>query len=123
MDKDPVKDKMQTALQDVGLFERLDIVATLANVSKSTLDNLFHGNTRRPQNATVDGVLTAIGYERVVRRVRKVNVEKELVEAREFNAKEAKRVERANAKAGSGKKRRVRRAKKGQTHLRLVRSA
>lgn len=122
LDKDPVKDELQTMLQDVGLMERLGIVATLANVSHQTLTNLFHGDTKRPQNATVMGIVTAVGYERRFVRARKLNVEKELEVAREFNRKEAKRVERANARAGSGKKRRPR-GKKQVTHLRLVKSA
>lgn len=120
IDKDPIKDKMQTMLQDIGMFGDLDTVAILANVSKQTLMNLFHGDTRRPQNATVEGIITACGYERVLRQVRQLDVEKELKVARAFNKAEAKRVARANAKAGMGKKARRRKPKKARPNLRVV---
>jgi hypothetical protein len=120
MDKDPIRDKLQTVLQDVGLFgkgKKFAMVATLANISPATLENLFFGDTKRPQNATVEGILTACGYERVVQRVRKINIEKELVEAREWNRREAQRVARHNAKEPTRKKRRP---KKGRPQLRIV---
>lgn len=122
IDKDPIKDKMQTMLQDIGMFDDLDTVAILANVSKQTIRNLFFGDTRRPQNATAEGIIRAAGYERVLRQVKQLDVEKELKLARAFNKAEAKRVERANAKAGMGKRKskRPKRAKKGRPHLRLV---
>lgn len=122
IDKDPIKDKMQTMLQDIGMFGDLGTVAILANVSKQTVNNLFHGDTRRPQNATVEGIIRACGYERVLRQVKQLDVEKELKEALAFNRTEAKRIARANAKAGMGKRKskRPRRAKPGRGHLRIV---
>jgi hypothetical protein len=122
MDKDPVKDELQTALQDAGLFGKgkMKIVATLANVAVGTVDALFWGATKRPQNATVEGLLRAAGYERQIVKVRVIkDLDKELAEARAWNKKEAARVARANDK----EPRRKRRPKRGRPNLRLVRSA
>lgn len=124
VDKDPIKDAMQTALADVGFKTKKEManLAVLANVSKQTVENLFWGDTKRPQNATVEGLLRAAGLERQIVQVRKIkDLDAELATAREFNRKEAKRVERANARAGAGKKRRVkRRVKKDGPNLRVV---
>jgi hypothetical protein len=124
MDKDPIKDQMQTSLGDVGFKTKKDMehLAILANVSKQTALNLFWGDTKRPQNATVEGLLRAAGLERQIVQVRKIkDLDAELAEARAFNRKEAKRVANANAKADSGKKRRPKkRAKKGRPNLRVV---
>jgi hypothetical protein len=125
MDKDPIKDEMQTALADAGFKTKKDMehLAVLANVSKQTLLNLFWGDTKRPQNATVEGTLRAAGLERQIVQVRKIkDLDAELEVARAFNRKEAKRVERANARADSGKKQRPgkRRVKKGAPNLRVV---
>jgi hypothetical protein len=109
MDKDPVKDELQTILQDEGLFgkgKKLGQVATLANLSPQTLDNLFFGDTRRPQNATVMAIITAVGYQRKFVKERKLNVEAELEFARAWNKKEEARL--AKARATEPKKRRKR---------------
>jgi hypothetical protein len=124
MDKDPIKDEMQTALSDVGFKSKKEMehLAILANVSKQTVTNLFWGDTKRPQNATVEGLLRAAGLERQIVQVRKIkDIDAELEIARAFNKKEAERVARANAKAGSGKKRRPsKRPKRGRPNLRVV---
>jgi hypothetical protein len=120
IDKDPIKDKLQTALQDAGLFSKKGLrqAAVLANLSYATLDNLFFGDTRRPQNATVDGLLSAIGYERVIRRVRTIkDLDAELAEARAWNKKEDARVAKLNARPP---RKRAKRQKKGRPNLRLV---
>lgn len=122
MDKDPIKDKLQTALQDAGLFSRSSLkkLAIIANISYATLDNLFFGDTKRPQNATVEGILGAAGLERVIRavkgsHVREGNIDVIVEEARAWNKKERARVDRLNAK-----KARKRRPRKGRPHLRVV---
>ena len=124
MDKDPIKDEMQTALSDVGFKSKKEMehLAILANVSKQTVTNLFWGDTKRPQNATVEGLLRAAGLERQIVQVRKIkDIDAELEIARAFNKKEAERVARANAKSGSGKKRRPsKRPKRGRPNLRVV---
>lgn len=124
MDKDPIKDEMQTALADVGFKSKKDMekLAVLANSSKQTVLNLFWGDTKRPQNATVEGLLRAAGLERQIVQVRKIkDLDAELAEAREYNRKEEKRVAKANAAPGSGVKRKKRvKAKKGKPNLRVV---
>lgn len=94
IDKDPVKDELQTMLQDEGLFSKKNMgkLAALASLSKSTLDNLFFGDTRKPQNATVMALVTAVGYERKFVKVRKLNFDEELVFARQWNKKQAERL-------------------------------
>lgn len=122
MDKDPIKDEMQTALADAGFKTKNDMkrLAILANCSYQTLLNLFWGDTKRPQNATVEGTLRAAGLERVIRVVRKIkDIDAELKVARAFNRKEASRVARANAAPGSGKKRRPGKRRRGPS-LRVV---
>lgn len=100
MDKDPVKDELQTLLQDEGLMSKKGLrqVATLSNLSFSTLDNLFFGDTRKPQNATVMAIATSVGYERKWVKGRKLNIEEELEFARAWNKKEQARLERERAK-------------------------
>lgn len=119
MDKDPVKDELQTVLQDVGMFSRQKLrqVAILANRAPATLDNLFFGGTKRPQNATIAAILEAVGYERVMQQVRVIkDWPGELEEAREANRRHRAKKTRAAAKAP----RKGRAAKKGRPHLRLV---
>jgi len=93
MDKDPVKDELQTMLQDVGMFERLDHVAEMASLAKQTLRNLFHGDTRKPQNATVMGIVTAMGYQRKFVKERKLDIDRELEFARAWNRKQRAKAE------------------------------
>ena len=118
IDKDPIKDAMQTALADVGFKTKKEManLAILANVSKQTVENLFWGDTRRPQNATVEGLLRAAGLERKIVQVRKLrDLEAELLEAREFHRKEEKRVAKANARPA-----RKRKPRKSKPNLRVV---
>jgi hypothetical protein len=123
IDKDPIKDEMQTALADAGFKTKkeMDNLAILANVSKTTVHNLFWGGTKRPQNATVEGLLRAAGLERRIVSVRKIkDLDAELAEARAFKLKEDKRVAKANAAPGAGMKRRPRRPKRRKPNLRVV---
>lgn len=94
LDKDPVKDKLQTMLQDEGLFSRKNMsrLAALASLAPTTLDNLFFGPTRKPQHATVMALVTACGYEMEFKKQRKLNFEEELVFARAWNKKQARRL-------------------------------
>lgn len=95
IDKDPAIDRMRTILQDEGLFKRLKDVADLANLSPVTLQNLFHGDTRRPQHATVMGIITAVGYEQKFVKSRELKIDDELVFAKAWNKKERLRLEKA----------------------------
>lgn len=94
IDKDPVKDKLQTLLQDEGLYGKKNMsrLAALASLSPTTLDNLFFGPTRKPQHATVMALVTAVGYEMEFKKARKLNFEEELVFARQWNKKQAQRL-------------------------------
>jgi hypothetical protein len=105
IDKDPVKDELQTILQDEGLYERLKHVAELASLAPATVQNLFHGHTRKPQNATVMGIVTAVGYERKFVRVRKLDVEKEPEFARAWNKREKAKAEKAPPRKRKAKRR------------------
>ena len=87
IDKDPIIDKVRTVIQDEGLMAKLGIVSELAGVSKSTLDNWFEGITKRPQNYTVQAVVTSLGFESHFRRVEKIDVEKERVKAKRWAEK------------------------------------
>jgi hypothetical protein len=91
LDKDPVIDELRTLIQDEGLFSRLDLVSELANLAPATLQALFHGQTRRPQNATVMAIATALGYQRSWTKERKLNAEEEVILARAWNKRERKR--------------------------------
>lgn len=111
IDKDPVKDKLQTMLQDEGLFGKKNMsrVAALASLSPSTLDNLFFGDTRKPQHATVMAIVTACGYEMEFKRARKLNFEEELVFARQWNKKQAARLAMDPDRVKARKKRALKR--------------
>jgi hypothetical protein len=97
IDKDPVCDELRTLVEDRGLMEQLGRVAELAGVAPTTVQNLFNGETRRPQNRTVMGVATSIGYLRKWVSA-DFNLEEELKAARTWNAKEKKRVAALRAK-------------------------
>ena len=93
IDKDPVIDEVRTIVQDEGLYQRLRNVAELAGLAPATIDNMFHGETRRPQNATVMAIVTSLGYARKFVRDQKLNLEEELSVARAWNRKEKKRLD------------------------------
>ena len=62
--KDPVIDKVRTAMQSRGA-DYVEISAA-SGVSVSTLRNWFEGDTCRPQYATVAAALGGLGFELVV---------------------------------------------------------
>lgn len=78
IDKDPVIDEVRTIVQDEGLMKSLKIVSQLSGLTITTLTNWFSGGVRRPQNASVMAVITALGYERKFVKARKLDVDKEL---------------------------------------------
>jgi hypothetical protein len=88
IDKDPVIDKVRTVIQDEGLFKNLRLVHELSGVSRTTLDNWFHGDTKRPTNPTIEAVLTSLGYERQITKVETLDYEKERVKALRWREKQ-----------------------------------
>jgi hypothetical protein len=78
IDKDPVIDEVRTIVQDEGLMKSLKIVSQLSGLSMTTLNKWFGGETRKPQNASVMAVITALGYERKFVKSRSLDVEREL---------------------------------------------
>lgn len=62
IDKDSVIDAVRTVVQD----ERLknSQVHAISGVAAATLDSWFSGGTRKPQNATLTAVTSALGYVR-----------------------------------------------------------
>jgi hypothetical protein len=111
IDKDPVIDELRTIVQDENLMRRLGIVSRLSGVSEAALTNWFKGDTKRPQNASVMAVGTALGYERKFVQSRKLNVDAELEFATAWNKKERDRVAKAQAAAPKKRKRAVKRRK------------
>jgi hypothetical protein len=61
IDKDPLIDEIRTIYEDSGA--NYDFVHEHSGVAVSTLMNWFNGQTRRPQAATVNAVLRALGYK------------------------------------------------------------
>jgi transcriptional regulator with XRE-family HTH domain len=68
VDKDPVIDTLRTAINNCGLS--YDEVSDASGVSKGTLVNWFHGQTKRPQHATIMAVTRGIGYDWRLVRIR-----------------------------------------------------
>jgi hypothetical protein len=96
VDKDPVIDEVRTVITDEGLFKKLGTVADLSSLSRTTLDNWFHGDTKRPQYASVMAVMLSLGYDRKWIKSREINLDKELEFARAWLKRE--RVKRQRSK-------------------------
>ena len=66
IDKDPIVDVLRTKLG--GKLERgaIDKLAADARLAPGTIMRIFYGETRRPQNYTVDRLLAALGYRREI---------------------------------------------------------
>lgn len=59
--KDPIIDLVRTAIADAGVSYQ--IIEDRSGVTTQTLRNWFTGPTRKPQFATIQAVLRAIGQE------------------------------------------------------------
>jgi transcriptional regulator with XRE-family HTH domain len=59
--KDPVIDKLRTVIKDEN--ENYENISAKSGVTVSTMMQWFHGNTKRPQFATVMAVARALGYD------------------------------------------------------------
>lgn len=69
IDKDPIIDRMRTIVQDSG--ETYTEISNLSGVSAHTLTNWFHGDTKRPQFASLMAVARVLGYELTVVKQKK----------------------------------------------------
>jgi hypothetical protein len=59
-DKDPIIDTVRTVIEDSGASYRW--IELHSGVTANTLNNWFHGSTKRPQTATVIAVLRSLGF-------------------------------------------------------------
>lgn len=64
VDKDPVIDALRTAVS--GSKKSYRELHEESDVSISTIRNWFHGNTRRPQFATIAAVIRATGKKGIM---------------------------------------------------------
>jgi hypothetical protein len=62
IDKDPIIDAVRTVVQDEKL--KSSAVHNISGVSATTLESWFSGHVRKPQNATLTAVTSALGYVR-----------------------------------------------------------
>jgi transcriptional regulator with XRE-family HTH domain len=61
VDKDPIIDEIRTVYQDSGVNYKW--IEDNSGVTSNTLSNWFSGKTRKPQAATINAVLRALGYK------------------------------------------------------------
>jgi hypothetical protein len=118
VNKDPVCDELANLVDAVGLRgpKNTGKIAILATCSKATVDGILYGDTKKPQNATVMGIATGLGYERQwVVSSGKWNLDDELKKGREHIKAQKKLMEKASKKKPAPRKR----VKKGR-HLKLV---
>lgn len=59
-DKDPIIDRMRTAFQDSG--KTIKEVAQESGLTESTIRNWFYGDTERPQFASIQAFMHALGW-------------------------------------------------------------
>ncbi len=64
IERDPVLELITKAITDSGLS--LSRISDLCGVSRWTLHAWESGKVKRPQNLTVEFVLKALGYERII---------------------------------------------------------
>ena len=62
IDKDPTIDAIRSVVQDEKLKE--GVVSSISGVASATVKNWFGGATKKPQNATLTAVSSALGYVR-----------------------------------------------------------
>lgn len=63
-DKDPVIEEVRKVVEKSK--KSYSEISALSGVSDTTLHNWFYGATLRPQNATIEAVLRALGHRRKV---------------------------------------------------------
>lgn len=113
IDKDPIIDAVRTVCQDAGLKEHA--VHQISGVASATLKNWFDGETRKPQNATLTAVTSALGYVRHDRLNRDGSVAVAYEKARDLDWK--KEIEKqADFLLEQGKKKPKKKAAKKKTN-------
>lgn len=120
-EKDPVCGECMTMVDQAGLRGKKNVqkIALLSTLAYGTVDGILYGDTKRPHNATVMSIATALGFERVWQRTaNKFDVEAELSEARDYIRKERVRMLRDNPRPHKKTARKKRAA--GKPKLRLV---
>lgn len=73
-DKDPAIDAFRTVIKDeLGgtTTKHMQVVAQNGGPAVATLDNWFNGDTKKPQNASLEAAGRAIGYERIWKKMAK----------------------------------------------------
>jgi len=66
-DADPIVEFLRNDITDSGWST--SYLADRAGVSPSTVRNIQNGKTRHPYNSTVETILRALGWGRLVRRI------------------------------------------------------
>lgn len=84
VEKDPVIDELRTIDQKEGLS--YSQIAWLSGLTATTIRNWFEGDTRRPQNASIEAFARALGYRRKFEKTREINFEREIAKAKEEKA-------------------------------------
>jgi predicted transcriptional regulator len=64
VDKDPIIDEIRTVYENSGVNYKW--LHENSDVSTATLSAWFNGKTRKPQSATIEAVLRALGYKRAI---------------------------------------------------------
>jgi transcriptional regulator with XRE-family HTH domain len=72
IDKDPMIDQVRTIVQDSQMTYKA--ISEASSVNKNTIRNWLDGNTRKPQAATFNAVLRALGYKLSIRPIAEVDV-------------------------------------------------
>jgi hypothetical protein len=68
VDKDPIIDEIRTIIeQESATYEYIHL---MSGVSTGTLTNWFSGPTKRPQAASINAVLRALGYKLTITRTK-----------------------------------------------------
>jgi hypothetical protein len=100
--KNPVIGKVQTILQDEGLYakKKRSMLHQLTGVAVSTYDGWFDGDTKDPKHTTIAATITALGYEEQFVKTNDINLEAELEVARAWLKKQDAAREKFNAQHG-----------------------
>lgn len=116
-EKDPVCGEVMLMVDQAGLRGKQHVgkIALLATKAHGTIEGILYGDTKRPQNATIMSIATALGFVRTWQRTtNKFDLEAELERARVYIRAQRKLLDKAPKKK-TAKKRKAR-----KSHLRLV---